>query len=101
MTADRRPHVSRFFSTVLGTARALVLGATLDDHRPDAAHAVEVTEFVAQLSDLVDRSVTEHRFETPLPVVGVTRAQNDRLILVLDAVEFANHVVVAVIEREE
>jgi len=72
-----------------------------NDHDLDAVDAVEVPEFVRECPHAVTGSPTEQRFETPLPLVGVTRVENDVLVVVLDAVQFLDDLVVAVIEPEQ
>ena len=72
-----------------------------DDHDFHPVHPVEVPQAVGQSTDPVGAPPAEQRFETPLPLMGVVGVENDVLKLVLDSVQFLNHVVIPVVEADE
>jgi hypothetical protein len=77
------------------------VSAVADDQDLHSIHAVEVTQIVGERSDTLDWPTTEQRLQTPLALMSVAGVQNHVLILVLDAVEFSNHLVMAIVETHQ
>jgi len=75
--------------------------AVADDHHLDPVYAIKIAESVGEGTYLLGWPPTKQRFEAPLSLVRMTRVEDHVLILVLDCVEFLNHLVVAIIERDE
>ena len=82
----------------LGSKLTLVVA---DDHELHSIDTVEVTQPIAEFSDTIDGSPAEQRFETPLSLMGMARVQDHILVLVLDAVEVLDDVVMSVVECDE
>jgi hypothetical protein len=66
------------------------------DHHP--LNTIEVTKSVSQFSHSFGWPTAEQRLQTPLTLVGVTRVENHVLVVVLNGVNLADHIVMPVVE---